>query len=443
MDTEIAQWCKPVRTAAAERVSLSFQAGRYKVCPPPTDKMRIKAMARLLSCLPEVQLKDGRMESRTRAAIKNLTGKASPGYPYMRWAKTNKELLALKGVDWLVGLVLERIARINAAPREAFLTWTAEECVAAFLMDPIRIFGKNEVHGLEKVRDGRLRLIASVSIVDQLVERVMNSELNQACIDRWSDLPVMPGMGLNDEGLEVLLRRIRAMSSQVGTDMSGFDFSVQQWMIDDESTMRAARAGDHSETSFWWKRGRLLGLAMFVLSDGEMWCQRVRGIQKSGSYNTSSGNSTIRAYLHELIEAAAEEGNPQYARQMQFCADAVALRVMAMGDDCVESIPPGMTVEQLVEAYARLGVKVKEAQVAASGGCVEFCGQTFDLRVGASEPVRWHKMVASFLANWPQAHDFASRIGDLSRELRHSSQREWALHVIHQVAVDAGSEVSQ
>lgn len=442
MDSEIAQWARPIRTAAAERLSLSFQAGRYQVCAPPTDRVRVKAMASLLACLPTVSLDEKRLEQRVRVAIRNLSGKASPGYPYMRWARTNRELLALKGVDWLVGLVLERIARIKAAPREAFTKWTAEETVAAFLVDPKRIFGKNEVHGLEKVRDGRLRLIASVSVVDQLVERVYNSELNQSCIDQWGNLPVMPGMGLNDAGLEVLLGRIRAMQRQVGTDMSGFDFSVQQWMIDDDATMRAARAGDHSETSIWWRIGRLLGRSMFVLSDGEMWVQREYGIQKSGSYNTSSGNSTIRAYLHELVEldAAHQRGEDP----MQFEASAMALRVMAMGDDCVESIPEGMTVEHLVEAYARLGVRVKEAQEAAAhGDHLEFCGQTFNLCTGKSEPVRWHKMVASFLANWPLAVDYASRMGDLRRELRHSSHAEWACFVIHRVAVSAGVEAPQ
>lgn len=442
LDEEIAQWARPVRSAAAERLSLSFQAGRFVVCPPPSDSSRVKAMVRLLASLPPTPFDEENLEDKVRAAVKNLSGKASPGYPYMRWAKSNKELLALKGVDWLVGVVMERIARIKAAPMEAFTTWTAEETVAAFLVDPIRNFGKNEVHNREKVRDGRLRLIASVSVVDQLVERAYNSRLNQTCIDEWGNLPVMPGMGLNDAGLDVLSQRISAMRRPTGTDMSGFDFSVQQWMIDDDAHIRATRAGVSSDTSFWWRRGRLLGLAVWVLSDGEMWAQRKRGIQKSGSYNTSSGNSNIRAYLHELVEVEAGVTTgflPDGSRD-----PTCALRVMAMGDDCVESLPPGMSSQQLVAAYARLGVKVKEVQEAAAcGGLVEFCGQEFDLTGGGSKPVRWHKMVASFLANWPQDVDFESRLGDLRRELRHSPESGWAFCIIHQVAVVTGCVAAQ
>lgn len=420
---ELKEWSRPVRTAEAERISLGGQARKIVKGEVPTDAERERVVRQLAGVLPPVPFDVGKLEAKARAAVLNLKATASPGYPYMRDAKTNEEYLNMVGHDHVVSLALERIKRLLAVPMEELKQWGPRRYVSEFLCDPRRVFGKNEVHSREKVAQGRLRLIFSVSIVDQLVERILNGALNQAAISNWEKIPPCPGMGLHDEGLAIVQAKIRAIRRPCGTDMRGWDFSVDQWMLDDDASVRSVSSGNSYsvQDSLWHRVSVVSGCSLLVLSDGSVVEQDVdhRGIMLSGRYITSSGNSNIRT----MVKAHAFPSE--------------TLGVIAMGDDCVEELLPGVGAAELIAGYARLGVKVKEVEIhSAERPGVEFCSYRFDLDGGVS-PVRWHKMLGTFLATWPALPQFQERYVALMRELRHSPERDRVRQLVRQVAVVA------
>lgn len=346
----------------------------------------------------------------------------------MRSYATNADLLQHLGAEQLAGLVYARLCAIRDAPREAFLDATPSMNVQAGLMDPVRVFVKNELHSSTKVQQGRMRLIMSISVVDQLVERVLNAVQNNTEIAQYENLPSRPGMGLNDYGLALTGHRVKTkFRCPTASDVSGFDWSVPQWLIDLDSFARAELAGCSESDNMWWRRGRLLGHAQIVLSDGTCFDQVQRGIQKSGSYNTSSGNSRMRAMLAWMVAA---NGDPSRIDEGE---------VMAMGDDSIEEWPADFDDEEdLVNAYARYGFTLKEVERGGRAGewSLSFCAYRFTFRseilrhgdrrfIGAPEltkvaPERAWKMIGSFFYRAQGEEDARGKWAALLYELRHA-----------------------
>jgi mRNA-degrading endonuclease RelE of RelBE toxin-antitoxin system len=153
---------------------------------------------------PKIELRQydsSELRERIRVQISNLKPSSSPGYPYMLWAKTTSELISTMGETWLVDLVYYRIVLLMLTPAWRIRRLSAVERVEWGLVDPVRVFVKNELHSTKKVRQGRYRLIMSISVVDQLVDRVFSTEQNSEEIRHWKHIPSKPGMGLDDEGL--------------------------------------------------------------------------------------------------------------------------------------------------------------------------------------------------------------------------------------------------
>lgn len=342
------------------------------------------------------------------AAVAALEGDSSPGYPLMRLARTNEELLGTHK-ELVVGLAVARLQRLQGSDVAQLRRLTAGSLVEQGYTDEVRLFVKNELHSELKVQQGRMRLIASISVVDQIVERVLNGPQNRAEIDMWESIPSKPGMGLHDEGLESLRRQLDGLGKiPVSSDVSGFDWSVPQWMLDWDAKVRAQLCAAGPLSHMFEARAVCLGLSRFVFSDGEVWDQITPGIQKSGSYNTSSTNSRLRVLLAWLCGVSyGYEG-----------------RCIAMGDDAVENAP--VSPEDLIDAYATFGFTLKEV----ARGDLEFCAYRFG-KDGSLEPIRWHKMLASVLATSvrDEAHE-RDLLAALEYELRHSRHRERAFGII-------------
>jgi hypothetical protein len=243
----------------------------------------------------------------------------------------------------------------------SFETMTPEELVQKGLCDPIRLFVKGEPHKQSKLDEGRYRLIMSVSLVDQLVARVLFQNQNKREIALWRSVPSKPGFGLStDQQVEDFLLCLKEVCGApdvstlcanyedflIPTDCSGFDWSVADWMLEDDMEVRNRLTIDNTELT---KRLRAAWLkcicnSVLCLSDGTLLAQERPGIQKSGSYNTSSSNSRVR------VMAAYHCG---------------ATWAMAMGDDALES--PNSNLEE----YKGLGFKVEVSRE------LEFCSHIF------------------------------------------------------------------
>lgn len=267
----------------------------------------------------------------------NMDG--SPGVPLVALGTTNSRVLEFHR-RLVLDLVCERLVLLRSTPLEDVDRLPAEELVRRGFCDPIRLFVKNEPHADSKARVGRWRLIMSVSLLDQLVERVLCSEMNKAEIANFDSLPVKPGMGFSDEQVNAIGDHLGDMEVPTSSDVSGWDWSVTGEELRWDALRRAISSGADSKSEYTrmlLNRSVCLGRSVISFSDGTMVAQRFDGLQKSGSYNTSSGNSWIR------------------------CASAWlsgAKDVMAMGDDCVDDRGDPAIV-------SRLGHVVKESSVAS------------------------------------------------------------------------------
>lgn len=216
---------------------------------------------------------------------------------------------------------------------------TAIELVEMGLCDPVRLFVKQEPHPKRKIVSRRFRLISSVSLIDQLIERLLFGYQNRLEIALWETCPSKPGMGLSvptqAQSIWKDLAMKHTLCAAAEADISGFDWSVQEWELMADVEMRIALGSfDSKVANAARNRFRCLALSVFQLSNGTLIAQGVPGLMKSGSYCTSSSNSRIRCLMAKLI------GSP-------WC--------IAMGDDSVEGY-----VNNAREKYQRLGHDCKD-----------------------------------------------------------------------------------
>lgn len=277
---------------------------------------------------------------------------SSPGVPWHRLETTKGALLENHG-ELIVDAVLARLAVLDSADLGGSVDPRA--LLDAGCCDPVRLFVKNEPHKVEKAVEGRWRLISSVSIVDELVERLLFSAQNELEIISWEVCPSKPGMGLSLESqTEALYASVEdKLDSASENDVIGWDFAVREFLMkmEAEARVRLAQASLHSSFARV-VRNRLfcLARAVFALSNGVLYMQTVPGMVKSGSYITSSSNSRMRYMLSQLIGA-------KWA--------------MAMGDDCVEDY-----VAQARERYEHFGFRLKLLK-RCEDRVFEFCSHIF------------------------------------------------------------------
>lgn len=303
----------------------------------------------------------------------------------------------------LVKLVLDRLSvlldlDIEASPGPV-------ELIRRGACDPIYTFIKDEPHKREKLEKNRYRIISCVSILDTLVERVLYNLQNKTEIDHCDFIPFKPGMGLHDEGKQALFRWFedRAADYQpASTDVSAWDWSVTDWMLEDDAAYRVQVAG--GEGSAWAKlvyaQHYCLAHKVFVLPSGEMFMQTEGGVLPSGCFNTSSTNSHMRHMLASHVQlrlGAFEEWTRAEGAQM--------------GDDAQERFVDGM-----LEEYVKLGFTVKGVSRLPNGE-YSFCSTHFKGN-WRGEPEGWKKTLFRYLSKPKEAYN-VELLRALKYDLRH------------------------
>lgn len=294
-----------------------------------------------------------------------------PGVPMCAAQPTNAEVLN-KDRQFLIDCVYERLTLLAFfQPPE-----DAREIVEEGFADPVKLFVKNEPHSQKKKKSNRWRLISSVSLIDQVVERILCGPQNRVEIDRHLEIPSQPGMGATDEDLKNTYEKVRKMSEEpdfgdlAEADVTGFDWSVQPWEHAFEAQIRADLYDlpeEHVMRRMLAARAHCLVHACFVNTNGEILELEFPGIQLSGSYNTSSSNSRLRYVMAMLVGSS----------------DAIT-----MGDDCVEK-----WVENAMEKYRSFGHPLKMYIRCKKG--FEFCSQRY--ADGSAEPLNFGKTFYRFL----------------------------------------------
>ncbi|SCO64871.1 P2-RdRp [Torilis crimson leaf virus] len=406
----------------AELRSLQLQASRWleraQTAKTPSDAKREHVIQRTVSAYaaattptPSFCVSDKitwpEFLENFKLAVVSLELSAGVGVPFISYGKRTHR-------DWienptllpvLARMTFDRLQKISEAN---FENMTPEELVQNGLCDPIRLFVKGEPHKQSKLDEGRYRLIMSVSLLDQLVARVLFQSQNKLEIALWRAVPSKPGFGLSTDDqtenfVDCLAKQVGETADEViknwpqyliPTDCSGFDWSVSDWLLEDDMEVRNRLTHNCTPLLRRLRAGWLkcISNSVLCLSDGTLLAQTKPGVQKSGSYNTSSSNSRIR------VMAAFHSG---------------ASWAMAMGDDALESVDTDLSV------YKDLGFKV---EVSAQ---LEFCSHIFKER-NLAIPVNVNKMLYKLIygydpecGNAEVLSNYLSAVVSVMNELRH------------------------
>jgi hypothetical protein len=296
-----------------------------------------------------------------------------------------------------------------------------EDLLKEYYTDPILVTLKGEPHKEEKVKSGRLRIISIIGTLNGLLERILFSYFNKACLEMNSILHWKPGMGLHDEGMERIFEFVSQMKQPIcSTDVSAWDWSVPEWLRISSMNTRLKIHGASQEgiyrrlvKNYYHAMNR----GVFITPGGIMYKQLLPGIMKSGTYNTSSDNSIDRGNLKRMA-------NPT---KIVTIKDRI-YDFANMGDDLIEGYVPG-----LQQVYSDLGFTVKGVEV--MGSKFSFCSTTFD---GSPHgvPENLDKMLHAFLVSYPRTtENRRAMVVGLKFALRHHENltsiinklREWTV----------------
>lgn len=216
---------------------------------------------------------------------------------------------------------------------------------------------------MQKIEQGRERLIFILSLEDQMVDRMLFQTWVEEKPDEvtskvgWSPLPAgyraierdFPGGGL-------------------ATDCSAFDWTLPGWLAREIVALKISQtcaASDEWRRAVWRRAAEVIGPKCVVrLPNGERFRQTNWGLMKSGWFLTIAVNGACQALLVSAAEVYL--GLPER-------------KAWAMGDDLLIGAPPDC--EAFVGLMDFMGVVVKQFSV-----CSEFAGFDFS-KPGAPTPL--------------------------------------------------------
>lgn len=282
------------------------------------------------------------------------------------------------------------------------------------ICDVVKTFIKDEPHKLAKIESGKLRLIASVSLVDQIKTRLLCNKQNTAEIDTWETCPSCPGLGLHDDGMQVIAASARRMlrhGKVAETDVSGWDWSVKDWELMLDAECRSGLAGANPKGVFDFLlrvHAHCVANSVYVTPDGSMWEQRIPGAQLSGDYNTSSTNSRMRVSASLMSRLWSNQ---------PLSIDGW-IPVKAMGDDTFELDFPG-----LQEGLNAIGHTCRFVKRNSQLAGLAFCSQVFR-EDGMAYPEDPSKTTFRFLGHKFSSDNYPELWAQLSWYLRHLEGEE-------------------
>lgn len=308
---------------------------------PPTAEEEAYAVARCLEAYRKAVWKipdDFLSEKHFRRVVSSLNMKASPGYPYCRKYPTIGNYL---GYEEDTGYV--------DATRLQILWLEVQQRLDGAGAHPIRVFVKYEPHKITKIQEGRLRLISSLSIVDQVIDHMLFDAQNDIEIKVWNRIPSKAGWAPSEGGWSYLYQSLDG--PHVSIDKSAWDWGMPAWVVECDLKVRQQLCLNMNER--WQALARKRYVELFhtcelMLSNGMVFSQVYPGLQKSGTVNTIATNSRCQLLLHYVAEKRMNQRLPE---------------PIAIGDDttqqCFEEASDLVPYMQILDT---LGCKTKEVE---------------------------------------------------------------------------------
>lgn len=326
--------------------------------------------------IPEDFLSDDHI---TRA-INQLKSPSSPGYPLGREYATNKDFLekeaelSLPGTySHLIQSVRVRLDQYRSDPN--------------YHGDPSRFFVKQEPHKVEKLDDGRIRLIFSLAVIDQIIDICLFGPSIEARVKAHRTLPTKVGMSFYNGGIDRMFRYMQdnGKKEYASTDFKFWDWSVAMilYLVDLRFRRRMCNNVNSPHYEDWLNlataRNNATMQGEVITSDGRLYRQLVAGIVRSGGLRTIDMNSFCMVFLRACFEV---ENYP----------NDVKLRLVAMGDDTDQHFP--RRDHLLFSEWCHLhGYNLKVSDELVKLIDTEFCSHTFK-QVGQHIvpcPTNWNK----------------------------------------------------
>jgi len=330
------------------------------------------------------------LERAWETIVNSTNRQSSPGYPYRLNFQTNGSLF-----DQVEGIVKDevfaRVARIYFGDgkfesyQEDRKRWIEEG-----LRDPYRLFAKKQAQKLSKVLP---RLIANVSIIDQLVERIFFMSYADAEGEFYPDLPNKKGIGFNREHAALIGERVYTVSKAlnlepIASDVSGWEKNFSQPLADAHADHMIETCQNRNECALtlakacnWWSKSLLT--TPYVTDEGLLISFNNRRVQRSGDFLTTSSNGLGRGV----------------------CAEHVGSVSFQMGDDALEW--KDSSADDLISRYSEIGLPVRDVE-SQSRDDFTFCSHRFKRQGDGS----WH----CWLESWERMlyESSFSRLADAS-----------------------------
>ena len=309
--------------------------------------------------------------------------KGSPGYPLCLQWQTNAEVLLPPpsglGVENLIVLVQNRIQNLRTKPYDDL------DC-----SDPIRWFIKQEPHTSEKAAQKRWRLIWSVSLVDQLIDRLLWSNMLQTDIKVWDQIPTKSGYSGKYGTTNRLYRKLDDGGKCAKGDKSSWDITVTDWLLDDNLDLNFRLCTNYDPLADWvsiaMKRHEATFHGYRVTSDGTLYRQEIKACMPSGFLLTLLYNSRMQVMLKCI--AILEKTKRQFDWKLDM--------INAVGDDSLERLRT-ITKQDYLDCVNGYGFIFNDF---AEGNLLdlEFCSRKFVKTAEGNVvtiPVNWGKNMAA------------------------------------------------
>lgn len=341
-------------------------------------------------------LDDRKIKILALECMKDLKPDAGPGLPFTNFVKTNEELLEN---DFTRNLLHSAAVELFKLMHTKDITkMSVPELIKAGVPLVSHVFIKQEPHPLRKVEAKRFRLICSMPVLFQLIERMAFTITAKARIRNWTRDRAKPGIGFTDEMVKQQFDEFAAFLREHGyvlqDDVSGWDFSVRKWL--QIAVIECWENKSPPQWHFFLRNYASLSVRfLFALSNGVIYHPGCEGLMHSGKFVTSMQNSDMRNLVSDVtgIMAGASE---------------TELGSIAMGDDCVET-----PVER---DYASLGIRITD-EVLSSDFPIQFCSHKY-LGGQVATLESWPRMIYKLLGT-----DFdAQKYSQIKFELRHNPE---------------------
>lgn len=344
----------PPKGAKYELNSLVFQSNRVSDINVELDENKSKELKNwYMERFPSVVLPNFIRERRapTINEIKShfvyLNRVSGPGLPFAEFYSSKGDFID-EDPDGLATIVQNRFILLTK------VTLSNETPVSLLLgdyMDPVRLFIKDEPHPVKKLLEGRYRLISSLSIIDELIQSLLFRSQILTDVLYWPNIPSKAGMGLATEEQErdVFNYVSPWISKAVSTDVSGWDWSVREWLF----TLGKNMILDLSDSNDYYKLivnnvFYCINRSVYATSNGNLYTTSFTGTMLSGMPTTAFLNSRMRAIVAKI--SGSDE-------------------MCTMGDDCVESSNDPLNI---VDNYAKMGFRITDVKL-PNGNDFSFC----------------------------------------------------------------------